>query len=139
MGTDAGANNVTQLPVQDPDCRAPKPNWKNHPITPALLVALVMGAVTLAGWSLGMQAWVDSMAKDQAAAAVTAHQAPDVAKVHDISKLMPASDHARDVAQVRALISEQGHRIDRTLDRLDSKLDALVTQDRAGRYTRRGR
>ena len=131
--------------IQDigPDCNAPSPSWKTHPITPALLVALIMGSVTFGGWILSGRAWVEATAKAQAASAVLGHQAPPVDEVHkSIGKVYVTREaHTKDVTTVKSMITEQGHRIDRTLDRLDSKLDALVQPDRRanGQYTRRRR
>ena len=134
------ANSIQDIGVSITERR---PSWKTHPITPALLVALIMGSVTFGGWILSGRAWVESTAKAQAAAAVLGHQAPPVDEVHkSIGKVYVTREaHTKDVTAVKSMITEQGHRIDRTLDRLDSKLDALVQPDRraTGRYTRRRR
>jgi len=118
---------------------APERSWKSHPVTAGLLVAVVMGSIWVAKEVLAGQKAMSTMAKVEAETVVKAHEAPDVAKVHDVSKLMTKEKHIEDIAEAKAdraairmeqrlIIQDVGH-----------KLDALVEQVRPGQYRQRRR
>lgn len=117
----------------------PKPKLVNHPLTITTLAAIVMGVISIGGWSWWLRSYTEDTARARSEARIMAHQAPDVAKVHDVSKLMPRAEHTRDMTEAaadRAAIRAETQLI---IKDVSHKLDALVEKDRQGQYRRRQR
>jgi len=119
-----------------------KPNpvgWRGTPLTVGLAVVAMGAAIWVMQATRSGQEVLAKTAKDAAVQAVRMHSAPPVKQVHPDAVSSP--DLELRLGKIERIRDEKFHAVDRKLDKIDSKLDALVRPDtrRAGgrAYTRR--